>query len=165
MTTLSTFPGSPSIPPASFYNIHGLAGWLNQNPSYKKYFVGQSVVSPYLYPMTSSLSSIGYNAATVPLAPFVTTLSSQQSLQYNQQLELFRKVYAYNSNAYVASYTNPLIPPVYYRFETYQEYTQYKSAVSLVNKLYPFNAMANGCTRGPDQCGDIELIWVVPFPL
>ena len=46
---LSTFPLSPSIPPACFYNIQGLNTYLNQNPSFKKFFVFQI---PYLYPST-----------------------------------------------------------------------------------------------------------------
>jgi len=44
--------------------------------------------------------------------------------------------------------------------QTYQEYAQYKSSVALVNKMYPFNAMANGKN---DAGSTIE--WIVPFPL
>jgi hypothetical protein len=164
---MSTFPSTPSIPPASFYNIQGLAGWLNQNPSYKYFFVGQTDVSPYLFPMTSSISSFSlgqYDAANVPLAPFVTTLSQQQLLQYSNQISLFRKVYAYNSNAYV-DYTKTGKAPTYYRFITYQEYTQYKASVALINKLYPFNAMANGNSTISAVPSIPQLSWVVPFPL
>ena len=163
---MSTFPSTPSIPPASFYNIQGLAGWLNQNPSAKQYFVNQSDVSPYLLPMTSTLSTVGYNPANVPLAPFVTTLSQQQLMQYSNQIALFRKVYAYNSNAYV-DYTITLKPPIYYRFISYQEYTQYKASVALVNKLYPFTAMANQYSNGVlDDPGFFpDRSWVIPFPL
>jgi hypothetical protein len=162
---MSTFPNTPSIPPASFYNIQGLAGWLNQNPESKQYFVGQTVISPFLYPMTSSLSSIGYDPANVPLAPFVTTLSQQQLMQYSNQITLFQKVYTYNSNAYVG-YTQTGKPPIYYRFISYQEYTQYKASVALINKLYPFDAMANQNING--NTDDLEFpdrSWVVPFPL
>jgi hypothetical protein len=174
---MSTFPSTPSIPPASFYNLQGLAGWLNQNSSYKKYFVGQTDVSPYLLPITSSLSSFSlgqYDPANVPLTPFVTTLSQQQLMQYSNQISLFRKVYAYNSNAYVNYVSTATVSPsahnspIYYRFVSYQEYTQYKAAVALVNKLYPFTGMANQYLSGnvidplntyPDQS------WVIPFPL
>jgi hypothetical protein len=162
---MSTFPNTPSIPPASFYNIQGLAGWLNQNPESKQYFVGQTVISPFLYPMTSSLSSSGYDPANVPLAPFVTTLSQQQLMQYSNQITLFQKVYTYNSNAYVG-YTQTGKPPIYYRFINYQEYTQYKASVALINKLYPFDAMANQNING--NTDDLEFpdrSWVVPFPL
>jgi hypothetical protein len=164
---MSTFPSTPSIPPASFYNIQGLAGWLNQNPSYKYFFVGQTDVSPYLLPMTSSISTtyLGeYDAANVPLAPFVTTLSQQQLMQYSNQISLFRRVYAYNSNAYV-DYTQTGKPPIYYRFISYQEYTQYKASVALINKLYPFNAMANGNSTISNVPSIPQLSWVVPFPL
>jgi hypothetical protein len=168
---MSTFPSTPSIPPASFYNIQGLAGWLNQNPSYKQYFVGQTDVSPYLYPMTSSLSSIGYDPANVPLAPFVTTLSQHQLLQYSNQISLFKKVYTYNSNAYVnyvstsSALPGTAVSPIYYRFVSYQEYTQYKAAVALVNKLYPFTGMANGTTLPSIESAYPQLSWVIPFPL
>jgi hypothetical protein len=163
---MSTFPSTPSIPPASFYNIQGLAGWLNQNPASKQYFTNQSDVSPYLLPMTSSLSTVGYNPANVPLAPYVTTLSQSQLTEYSNQIALFRKVYAHNSNAYVEySYLNK--PPVYYRFISYQEYTQYKASVALVNKLYPFTAMANQYLSGDlDNPGNFpDRSWVIPFPL
>lgn len=165
---MSTFPSTPSIPPASFYNLQGLAGWLNQNPSYKQFFVGQTDVSPFLIPptqVTSTLSSFSYNPATVPLAPSVTTLSQQQLLQYSNQIVLFRKVYTYNSNAYV-DYTVTLKPPIYYRFISYQEYTQYKASVALVNKLYPFTGMANGYTYAVDpELSSPQQSWVIPFPL
>ena len=164
---MSTFPSTPSIPPASFYNIQGLAGWLNQNSSYKYFFVGQTDVSPYLFPMTSSISTtyLGeYDAANVPLAPFVTTLSQQQLMQYSNQISLFKRVYAYNSNAYVG-YTQTGKPPIYYRFISYQEYTQYKASVALINKLYPFNAMANGNSTISNVPSVPQLSWVVPFPL
>ena len=168
---MSTFPSTPSIPPASFYNIQGLAGYLNQNPESKQYFVGQTVVSPFLYAMTSSLSSTGYDPANVPLAPFVTTLSQQQLLQYSNQIALFRKVYAYNSNAYV-NYVSTAVAspstqqaPIYYRFITYQEYTQYKASVALINKLYPFGAMANQNVNGIDDVEFPDRSWVIPFPL
>ena len=164
---MSTFPSTPSIPPASFYNIQGLAGWLNQNPTYKPYFVGQTDVSPYLLPMTTSLSTFSfgqYDPVNVPLAPFVTTLSQQQLLQYSNQISLFQKVYTYNSNAYV-NYTQTGKPPIYYRFITYQEYTQYKASVALINKLYPFNAMANGNSTISNVPTIPQLSWVVPFPL
>jgi hypothetical protein len=114
--------------------------------------------------MTSSLSTVGYDAANVPLAPFVTTLSQQQLLQYSNQISLFQKVYAYNSNAYV-DYTKTGKAPIYYRFITYQEYTQYKASVALINKLYPFNAMANGNSTISNVPSIPQLSWVVPFPL
>jgi hypothetical protein len=149
---LPQFPSTSSIPPACFYTMQGLASWLNQNPTYKQYFVGYF---PYLTATTSSLSSAGYNPANVPLASDVTSLSSQQAYQYNQQLQLFYKVYRFNSNAYVTNYNNNGPGPIYYNFKSYAERNNYKSSVALVNKLYPFDAMANAST----------LNWKIPFPI
>lgn len=152
---LPQFPSTGAIPPAEFYNLNGLAEWLNKNPSYKQYFVGYF---PYLLPanlITSTLSSMNYEWQHVPLCANVTTLSQQQSLLYNQQIQLFRKVYTHNSNAYVNSVCGDGKPPIYYTFKDYQEKTQYYAGASLINKLYPFKAMA--------QASSIN--WIVPFPI
>jgi hypothetical protein len=152
-TPLPVFPSTNSIPPACFYNIQGLDGWLNTNPSYKQYFAG---LLPYLIkPITSSLSSSGYKYENVPLCSDVTVLSFQQAQQYNQQLRLFQKVYSYNSNAYVDNYNNNGPGPIYYTFADYKELTNYKASVQLVNKLYPFDTMARAST----------LNWQIPFPI
>jgi hypothetical protein len=173
---LSTFPESPSIPPASFYNIQGLNTYLNQHPSFKQFFVFKI---PYLYPSSYineliSTSQVpadsfyaGYDTNNVPISPVVVTLSQHQQLQYNQQIDIFRKVYTYNSNAYVnyrsTLYSNPnsKVSPIYYRFQTYSEYNNYKASVALINKLYPFDTMANGSTF----INPSTLNWIVPFPL
>ena len=151
MTCPPIFPAQYSIPPASFYNIQGLTNWLNHNKTYKQYFIGKY---PYLNPMTSTLSSIKYNVEDVPIAPTVATLSQGQSLMYNQQLALFQKIYTHNSNAYV-NYKCTGKSPIYYTYHSYQEKTEYMSAVSLVNKLYPFQYMAEAST----------LNWQIPFPI
>jgi hypothetical protein len=155
----NTFPSTNSIPPASFYNIRGLPDWLNRNPSYKQYFINYPKQFPYLYPMTSTLSSIGYNIERVPLNPFVTTMSQSQSLMYQKQLMIFNTVYEFNSNAYVNSLQTNTTPQYYY-FSTYQDRMEYRSAVSLVDKLYMFRAMADGQNENRSTLG-----WVVPFPL
>jgi hypothetical protein len=150
------FPSTGSIPPACFYTPQGLAGFLNQNPTYKQYFAATRAFE-YLYPLSVSpctFSSIGYNPTNVPLCSNVQTLSQYQSLQYRQQLNLFQKVYAFNSNAYVNYATNG-VSPMYYNYITYTERNSMKSAIALVNKLYPFDAMSRAST----------LNWQVPFPL
>jgi hypothetical protein len=134
--TLPPWPEMGSNPPASFFNIHGFATYLNQNPVLK----GEIIDYFIPYQITSTLSSLGFDASKVPLAPDVTTLSHNQLQLYKQQLSLFDKVYTYNSNAYFTSLTTN-IPPMYYTFKTYQELTQYKSATALVNKLYPFEIL------------------------
>ena len=155
----NTFPSTNSIPPACFYNIRGLPDWLNQNPSYKQYFINYRTQFPYLFPMTSTLSSIGYNIEKVPLGPFITTMSQSQSQIYRKQLALFHTVYEFNSNAYVSSLQNNTTPQYYY-FSTYQDRNEFRSAVSLVDKLYMFRAMADGQNENGSTLG-----WVVPFPL
>ena len=155
----STFPSTGSIPPACFYNMLGLSTWLNNNPSYKHYFIDYTNIFPGLHPITSSLSSQGYNLENVPLSPFVTNLSQQQALHDRQQLDLFRKVYSYNSNAYI-NYATVGTTPVYYHFQSYKDYHDYKSSVALVNKLYQFDAMARGQNENRSTLG-----WIIPFPL
>ena len=192
----STFPSTNSIPPPCFYNMQGLSNWLNNNPTYKQYFINYNGHFPNLFVMTSTLSSMGYNIEKVPLSPLITNLSQFQAQQYTQQLNLFRKVYSYNSNAYmdyanntstiygstvlastISGTTQPstlstlrgqqsqiprlsVVNPTYFRFQTYKEYNDYKSSVALVNKMYPFDAMA----RATNQNG-ATLGWVIPFPL
>jgi hypothetical protein len=167
--SIPPFPSTGSIPPPTFYTMTGLASWLNQNPTYKQYFINYPNYFPYLYSQStisewstiaggsaSSMYSIyaNYNIQNVPLSPLVTTLSQEQSRIYRQQLALFQQVYSYNSNAYVQG------SPIYYRFSSTQELIQFRSAVSLVNKLYPFEAMANGKNEHGSTLG-----WIIPFPL
>jgi len=158
ISTLQSFPGQNSIPPATFYTIQGLATWLNQNPTYKYYFVKYPREFPGLSSMNPTLSSMGYDAQYVPLAPTVITLSFNQLQQYQQQIQLFQRVYAFNSNAYITSLTST--PPIYYSFTSYQELMTYKSSVGLINRLYPMRAMALGTTDQGEKLG-----WIVPFPL
>ena len=157
VSTLRSFPGKNSIPPACFYNIQGLAGWLNNNTSYKIPFSYTGEFAPSLIPpqlVPSSLSTLGYDQRKVPLCAQVQTLSQHQALLYNQQLSLFYKVYTINSNAYI-NYVATGVGPVYYTFSTFTEKYQYNSAVALVNKLYNFKALADA----PD------VNWQVPFPI
>ena len=143
---LPPWPEMGSNPPASFFNFGGFATFLNQNSALKAELID------YFLPIvvTSTLSSLGFDAAKVPLASDVTTLSINQGQDYNNELALFRKVYTYNSNAYFTSLTNNTTP-IYYTFKTYQELTQYKSATTLVNKLYPFEILTE--------------LYAFPFPI
>ena len=154
---MATFPAPNTIPPACFYTLQGMTGWLNENPSYKEYFVGEY---PTLQPMTSSLSSIGYDTAKVPLPPTVTNLSEWQRRQAQDQLTHFRKIYEYNSNAYVTAKTLGKTPIYAYLGGTYKQQTEHKAAVGLVQRLYPFRAMYGS----PNAAGS-TLGWYVPFPL
>jgi len=139
--------------------MQGLSNWLNHHPSYKQYYINHPVYFPYLYPMNSTLSSLNYVVDNVPLGPMVTTLSQTQSAEYAKQLQLFQRVYAYNSNAYVDSRATG-VGPFYYSYASYQEMMQYKAGVGLVNKLYPFDIMAQAV-----NVDGVPMAWVVPFPL
>ena len=164
MSKFSTFPSTYSIPPASFYNMQGLIGWLNQNPTYKQYFINYPNITPGLSPIKSTMTnsttstSIPYNVQNAPLQPLVITMSYNQMQQYNSQIQLFRRVYEFNSNAYIRSL--PVGGPIYYSFSSYKELMEYKASVGLVNKLYPFRPMA----YGTNEAGK-ALNWIVPFPL
>jgi hypothetical protein len=161
MSALSTFPSTYSIPPPHFYTMGGIATFLNQNPTYKQYFLGDHEIAADLNIPTSTLSSQGYNPEKVPIPLAVTNLSQSQALLYRQQLSLFQKVYAYNSNAYVNFISVPNNPqgPIYFRFQSYHDYMNYRSAVLLVNKLYPFQKMAYAKNPAGSTLG-----WIVPFP-
>ena len=153
---LPQFPSTNSIPPACFYTAQGLASWLNQNPQYKENFAATRAFE-FLYVTSVSpctFSSIGYNPYNVPLCSDVQQLSQGQGFKYSQQLQLFQKVYAYNSNAYV-NYVLSGTGPVYYNFFNYKEKNEYSSAVQLVNKLYPFKAMAEATNLNRQ----------IPFPI
>jgi len=81
-------------------------------------------------------------------------LNFQTQFKYQQQLALFRKVYDYN---YAAYYTmanrNRNGNPIYYRFVSASELSEFKEATALVNKLYNVNETY------PLQC-----IFFLPFP-
>jgi len=156
---LPVFPNKGSIPPASFYNLQGLSNWLNNNPSYKQYYINYPSQFPNLYPMNSTLSSLQYDITAVPLGPLVQTLDYSQMFKYQRQMEQFQRVYTFNSNAYVQSKVNDT-PPLFYSYSSYKELMEQKMAVSLVSKMYPFDAMAYG--QNEDGA---SMNWVVPFPL
>jgi hypothetical protein len=109
---LQSFPNPCTIPPASFFNQQGIAGWLEQNPIFKLAFSFTETFK-FLYPPSyaiifSTFGVPGYNPLNVPLCGNVTTLSQIQARKYNQQLQLFQKVYSTNSNAYI-TYLNAII--------------------------------------------------------
>jgi hypothetical protein len=162
MSIPSTFPSTNSIPPPCFYDIRGLANWLNNNPTYKQYFINYPNVFTTLLSNTGVIDYnglSGYNIEKVPLASNITNMSQYQLMRYTDQLKLFRQVYAYNSNAYVNYVTNGTTP-AYYRFQTCKEQNEFKASVAMVKKLYPFQAMTSGANTNGSTLG-----WVIPFPL
>ena len=158
MSIPPVFPSTYSIPPSTFYNIQGIAAWLNNNPTYKEYFTSYITGINTNTNLLSYEGYANYDIQNVPFASKVITLSQTQRMKYTEQIETFQRVYAYNSNAYVSSLTGSA--PIYYRFQNYQEHMTYKASVSLINKLYPFEIMTNGKNKNGSTLG-----WIVPFPL
>lgn len=170
-TMLPVFPSTGSIPPATFYDSRGLSNWLNNNPTYKEYFIGYPRFFPNLYSQsfvnelisTSQIpaSSIyaNYNVQNVPLPPIVTTLSQVEARNYHRMLEQFQRVYGYNSNAYTQSLQTGSAP-IYYRFRSSGELQDYRASVQYINKMYPFDVMAMGVNQAGSTLG-----WIIPFPL
>lgn len=159
------FPLDGSIPPPCFYTIQGLPTYLNQNVQYKIYY-SDIPQFPYLTVNTNSLfpnESLTYAIENVPLDPFLSNMDQSQLLTYQQQLQLFRKVYEHNSNAYLTYVSNPGTAkgPIYYTFQNYKEMNNYKAGLQLVNRLYPFDQMANAY----DFTSGNPLRWIVPFPM
>lgn len=145
--SLPVFPAENSIPPAQFFNIGGFATYLNTNPSVK------TALFYHLFPnvvITSTMSSFGFSPANYLLCPNVTTLQNSQVTLYKGDIEVFQKVYGYNSNAYITSLaTNK--SPIYYTYKDMNELMQYKAGVGVINKLYNFNVILH--------------YWSIPFPI
>jgi hypothetical protein len=160
------FPRDTSIPPACFYNMQGLSMYLNQNALYKNYYEDTGIF-PYLTVFADNIypeAGSRYTIQNVPLPPLLSNLSQGQNRQYEAQLTLFKKVYEFNYNAYMTYITQPpgsTDGPRYYTFANYKELNNYKAGLELVNRLYPFNAMANAI----DYLSGVPLRWIVPFPM
>ena len=153
---LQSFPNPCTVPPVCWFTGQGLPIWLDQNPTFKLAFSFTQAFK-FLYPpsyifLFSTFGIPGYSPLSVPLCGTVTTLSQIQARKYNQQLQLFLKVYSTNSNAYI-TYLNTGQGPIYYTFASNQERSDMNSAVALVNKLYYFQDMASAAG------------WQIPFPL
>lgn len=168
----STFPGANSIPPSNFFTLEGLPGWLNQNPSYKQYFVNCPKYFPYLLKSSTVSEYVactpiapeygiynGYKVENVPIAPFVTMNDQNDSRTFRDHLRLFRQVYEHNSNAWV-NYVEQGTDPVYYRFPNSSERTKYLTARGTMFKLYPLDAISTATNEAGSTLG-----WIFPFPL
>lgn len=167
----SLFPMTYIVPPSNLFTLQGLSGWLNENPTYKQYFVNQPTYFPYLLTtstateyqaMATVLPQYGiytnYSIEKVPISPFITMLDQRDSLLFREHIRLFRQVYEHNSNAWV-NYIEHQIPPVYYRFPSSSERTKYLTAKGTISKLYPFDAIANAKNEAGSSLG-----WIFPFP-
>jgi hypothetical protein len=163
---LPPFPRDTSIPPPCFYNMQGLSMYLNQNALFKNYYADTKLY-PYLTFFADNLypeAGTTYDVEAVPLPPLLSNLSQMQAQQYDAQLALFRKVYDYNYNAYVAYISQPPGSsggPRYYTFANYKELNNYKAGLQLANRLYPFNTMA----QAHNTLTGVPLRWIVPFQM
>jgi hypothetical protein len=146
--------------------MQGLTMYLNQNILFKKYYT-EWPQFPYLTFFADALYpdvADTYDVENVPLPPLLSNLSQGQARQYEAQLALFRKVYDYNYNAYITYISQPAgssAGPRYYSFVDYKELNNYKAGLELVNRIYPFDLMANGY----NVLTGVRLRWIVPFPL
>jgi len=151
VSDVSGYPVSPfaygPTPEASFFNIQGI---------YKQRFV-----PPYqgtfnsLYAYIQSVDPCGnqpdpFNNLTNQIV--VKHMSQSQQRNYTNQIQIFQRVYEYNYRAYLFGQSNNT-PPIYYKFATSSELTQFNAALALILKLYNVNALF------PVQC----LFWI-PFP-
>lgn len=119
-------------PPATFFTINGLAAELQLEP-----YVN------YINPMISTLQAVSspFNLLNYIDTPTGNMFSSYQLQTYNQQLGQFRFVYSYNQAAYSTAQSLGTAP-VYFKFLTYKDQSNYRAAVGLVNRLYNPNLMA-----------------------
>jgi hypothetical protein len=133
-------------PPASFFNLGGI--------------YGQRFVSPMQTTFDALYTCIYATDPSNAIDPFNNTderlwvqrMSQWQRSEYEQQLRIFRQVYAYNLGVYRWAATTQN-PPLYYRFRNQTELSQYKAGVALVQKLYEVNE------RYPLAC-----LFFLPFP-
>ena len=137
-------------PPESFFNIDGIYSQRFVPP------VQATFDSLYSYLKTVAFSVSGepvpdpYNNPTN--TSYVKHMSQGQRKNYQQQIDIFRKVYSYNLAAYQRAQQLNTVP-IYYRFRTSSELVQFNGALGLINKLYNVNPLY------PLQC----LFWL-PFP-
>jgi hypothetical protein len=137
--------GNP--PPPCFFNLGGI--------------YGQRFVAPMVTTFDRLYACIVATDPSNAVDPFnnrdeklwVQRLSQSQFQQYETQLAVFRRVYAYNLNAYNCYTCGITSAPFFYRFQNQTELTQYNAGVALIQKLYEVSE------RYPLQC-----LFFLPFP-
>jgi hypothetical protein len=140
-------------PNPCFFNINGIYAMRNTVPfSYTFDSLMSYIQSSPIFTDLSNLiqypDPYGYQGATTT----VKHMSQQQKQQYEDQLSLFRQVYAFNSAAYTYAATTNTVP-IYYKFKCSSELQQYTASLGLVNKLYNVNEVF------PYTC-----LFYLPFP-
>lgn len=127
-------------PPATFFNINGLAGQFGFEP----YSNSISTINQIMISTNNTFNIYNYIDS-----PVGTNLGSDQLRIYNQQLSQFRAVYSYNQAQYSTSQATGT-PPRYFRFLTYRDQANFNMAVGLVNRLYAPSLM--------------NIMFNIPFP-
>jgi hypothetical protein len=127
-------------PDACFFDMNGIAAQLT-DPQYEQILIDiAAFISTFQYPL---------NLNDITGSRPVKWLSTGQQHEYNQQIALFRKVYAYNKCAYSTA-TASGTAPQYFKFITYKDYNNYQTSIGTINKLYPPVLM--------------DLFFDIPFP-
>jgi len=119
-------------PPPEFFDIHGIYNQRFMQPvksTFDRLYAQQQLLNPLLPDPFNNLRQLNP----------VQRMSISQRQKYTRQLELFRKVYAYNLVAYTGAAMNRSVP-IYYRFALASELTLFRDAAALVNKLYSVSA-------------------------
>jgi len=115
-------------PPPEFFDIHGIYAQRFLPPvksTFDRLYAQQQLLNPLLPDPFNNQRQLNP----------VQRMSISQRQKYTRQLELFRKVYAYNLVAYTEAGRKGLVP-IYYRFALASELTLFRDAAALVNKLY-----------------------------
>jgi len=114
-------------PDACFFDINGMAAQL-ADPAYEQILID---LNEFIID-----SGFPVNLNDITGSRNVRWLSTGQQREYEQQIGLFRKVYAYNKCAYSTAIANGTAPQ-YFKFLTYKDYNNYQAAIGTINKLYP----------------------------
>lgn len=134
-------------PPASFFNLGGIYGQRFVYPVQTTF----DRLYARIYATDPSNAVDPFNNRNERL--WVQRMSQSQRSEYENQLAIFRRVYAFNAAAYQSAATGLTSSPFYYRFQNQTELSQYKAGVALVQKLYEVNE------NYPLQC-----LFFLPFP-
>lgn len=134
-------------PPASFFNLGGIYGQRFQpcvQSTFDRLYACIVATDP-------SNAVDPFNNREERL--WVQRMSQSQRREYENQLEIFRRVYVHNQASYRCAALGQISGPQFYRFQNQTELSQYKAGVALMQKLYEVNE------RYPLGC-----LFFLPFP-
>jgi hypothetical protein len=132
-------------PPPGFFNISGIYQQRFQAPVVTTFNALYALILA-----TDPSASDPFNNTNE--RRWVQRMSQSQLNEYEEQLEIFRRVYMFNQAAYNAA-ARGFGGPYYYRFRSQTEMNRYRAGVALVNKLYQVSE------KYPLQC-----LFFLPFP-